>query len=1195
MTRKICSEDILKGTRKRAPEIPVIGLTANVNGDNKSVSTDEIAPPSESSTNDPNTHVDLNSSVSDKTNAKITPELSTLVLHDPVFTDRPLQLMSENDTSIGSSVSTLWNNNNRNTPCHSPGFRTKKIPIRINVPVSCRRLVELYSRLEQLNPYLGPLKPGYNEWIQQFALYRYETFWLPLAAEHKLCAGAPLDVQAIWISHMMDPLIYRQDCQRVAGRVVEHRLVSRRKLRQLTDKARGLWQRHYPKEPFDFDPNRTGYAELLEAQNPKYGRPGRVSGEVLNIARCQSHFSYQVDFLESAERRYKQFLFVRRLQCQIAHYLQPQVSDVRVDGQWVRAPDEEPTPISNPGTESRHGLYVPIDIELVWRAHLVHPKFYARDTSCLYGKMLPHPCRPFDDTMLTYLSDVHFPLTTLTQGLYTTPKATNNPTVGFTDLWKAHFPESELYRAGSCDRGVPPREHLSELNHTEIYRMATKFTNISLNSVIARFDPNLEKFAIRIRHHQHKPHQPQVSSLQPSDATPPINRAGSLVTSPIRSTHQSPQNRVTTNPAWDLTPIPYQYSHQPGTIGECICKLHPPGRIWTGSDTARPIVQFTMISGAHDQIAIDLVDKRGWLCPSNRLIGRGLLQLTSAIERFKATNPVELELTCPLQTDSCREEDGSHISQKNNPKGSARNGSTSFGDKIRPIKERVLNHLDEQVLTVRVLHNVVQRLSVVQVWSGNRLLSTGQMIGREQLPECQQKANGPRSSAKSKENGTQFGLNWQQNERAILIKDAHSDWCVLIGRWSDFKRFPDPMWSGEQNGQESDVAGTCATRGRGGHLSLRVRWLTSPESKQLFAQIPDNVNSSSIILQDTAVNIQTGEIHISKECQDVAQNVCLAFCCGLMHVLCQPRILTQEQGFKSIWDAGLLSNYPSSSSKLIQSQSAGSVHEVDPEQPSIMTTSTSFDSNNIIQLIDKPPVKGHPTADGGTKRQGIETTKLFWSLSSTISKEWEPMKTRLLRDGCPEEFTAPKGTKSTASFSPIEILGHALFSIASDSSTHPQPSELRGSSNDIVDQQNGASIYGTLDHSFRTMSSTHISTRGQLTSLNFVLCRSAGLPIDTLIPSIQLTRYIDRTNQLNTFLSGCTDEVKSGQKNGVLLMKPATNGIPPNNRNLMSTAISEERSQHARELVTLFICGDLNEAAILTFEKPLFIVLYSDR
>lgn len=90
----------------------------------------------------------------------------------------------------------------------------------------------------------------------------------------------------------------------------------------------------------------------------------------------------------------------------------------------------------------------------------------------------------------------------------------------------------------------------------------------------------------------------------------------------------------------------------------------------------------------------------------------------------------------------------------------------------------------------------------------------------------------------SKKQRVGCGLNWQLNERAMLIKDARGDWCLMFGHWSGFKRVPELHWSrGLTTERDSESADTCTTHGYGGHLSLRMLWFAQMESRQSFTQV----------------------------------------------------------------------------------------------------------------------------------------------------------------------------------------------------------------------------------------------------------------------------------------------------------------------------------------------------------------------
>ncbi|VEL19566.1 unnamed protein product [Protopolystoma xenopodis] len=122
--------------------------------------------------------------------------------------------------------------------------------------------------------------------------------------------------------------------------------------------------------------------------------------------------------------------------------------------------------------------------------------------------------------------------------------------------------------------------------------------NRQLNSVAADLDPRLDKFLLRF------------SLTGPS--------VGSL----------------------DLT----------GTSGIRLAKLRPPGRCWVGLDVDRPITRASLVSGLADQLTVDLVDKRGLLCPTNTLLASAQVVLTRPIEEFRGTHPVQVTVTCQLKS-----------------------------------------------------------------------------------------------------------------------------------------------------------------------------------------------------------------------------------------------------------------------------------------------------------------------------------------------------------------------------------------------------------------------------------------------------------------------------------------------------------------------------------------------------------------
>ncbi|CAL8074256.1 unnamed protein product [Calicophoron daubneyi] len=1121
-------------------------------------------------------------------------------------------------------------------------FHPKKIPISLNLPAACKLLAELLHRLNQHVDYLGPPRPGINETVQLLALYRYEKLWLPLAAEHKLYAGAPIDVHWIWLAHMLNPLCYRQDCQHITGRLVEHRLVSHRKSKQMINKARTLWQSRYPGDPFDFDPNRTGYRHLIDSWNSK-NNLNRMSCDLLTTAQTSPHFFYQVslphfqqrEFLKDAVRRYRQFLHVRKLFFFI-----------------VQAPSNPPTAEALLNTADLD--YLPNDIELAWRAHLFHPRIYARDTSCTFGKILSHPCNPLECTMFSRFSDLGF-----------FPKHQDHvnstgPTIlNFPNLWMKHFPDQPLIKPGCLNRGSSSRGKLNDLDNLSAYKLATKCTQVTINRVSARLRTDLEKFAIRIQQH------------------------GLTMTE----------------------------CELPSGTGNCMVSLHPPGRLWTLAHADQAVARFTMVTGASDQISVELVDKRGWLCPTNTLLGSGVLKLTKAIENFVGAEPTDRELSCVLQLDDqwnnsqgslseqkCAKNKTTAAYQQNGRKSETpdcskcspstahsqsstqKKPSISFGISINPpvkhvvhlrvqvglpivcslpppneqksslgyriwgpvpnarwftlsdghhfeqnglpfetntslscdacfssklkdasqrrrslvLVHRIVNHLNEHVLSVRVLHNVDERLSVVQVYSGDQLLSVGHVVGLEQLPEIgsryrfrasEQRSDEANKNAKLKiskkyleavlksvlrkslrtagthenemrrgyseerlssdslRSGNQseiWGLNSELEERAMLVKDSKGDRCLVIGRWTGFRRFPQSdLYGGvtmaTAGGPTNATLPTSSTHGNGGYLSLRIIWLDTADFKNVHVQVPDSMNNYSMILREASVNMKTGEIHISKDCNEIAQNVCLAFCCGVLHVLCQPRILAQETTMVMTPTDCVQGGSPNDEINALNRSSDNLADDYDLDMPTTMSTSTSFDSVvPTAHEIDSQRVERVDNVHMPTV--SLDNVKLQWKVDHRPPGDWCSEIADLVDLG-EGKSDAAENTKGGGKEFPLKVHGLATCQVVTSTNRHGSSAESSPNiytTRDLTQYIKEVYAFRKTDQLLASYGRPSSTKRGIPASLTFVMCRAAGLPIDALIPSVQLLREHDRcvvqTHPLllqNTLTPTCSPQVSS--------------------------------------------------------------------
>ena len=178
---------------------------------------------------------------------------------------------------------------------------------------------------------------------------------MPLLAQSSVTVyiAAPLDIAWVWHVHMLSPISYEKDCNKVVSTLVDHKiLVGKQRTRGL-ERARNLWKEFYPSEPFEVDlTTSVGNAPEFES---------RMEYDITAACGRQRVFYYQVSlphygdkkFLNKALERYKQHLVLKQ---------------------------------QNPDL-----FFVPCyDFDLIWHAHQVHPLIYRNDTTKILGKVLNH-------------------------------------------------------------------------------------------------------------------------------------------------------------------------------------------------------------------------------------------------------------------------------------------------------------------------------------------------------------------------------------------------------------------------------------------------------------------------------------------------------------------------------------------------------------------------------------------------------------------------------------------------------------------------------------------------------------------------------------------------------------------------------------------------------------------------------------
>ncbi|KAL4556525.1 hypothetical protein LXL04_039181 [Taraxacum kok-saghyz] len=230
----------------------------------------------------------------------------------------------------------------------------------------------------------------YNGPILERAIFRYKYYWLPLLAKHNKFKViewplvVKLDCEWIWHCHRLNPVRYVADCKKVYGRILDPCGVVISSVEgTCKKKTEELWNKMYPKEPYELDFDNCFDNDNDNDIESKLISSASTTYDLVSAVKRQSSFFYQVSrefmkdgiFLEGAVQRYKGFLHL------IRRNMESKVENFSV-----------PT----------------YDIDLVWHTHQLHPQSYCNDTVSLLGKVLDHDDNDTKDQRL----DVGFAKTT---------------------------------------------------------------------------------------------------------------------------------------------------------------------------------------------------------------------------------------------------------------------------------------------------------------------------------------------------------------------------------------------------------------------------------------------------------------------------------------------------------------------------------------------------------------------------------------------------------------------------------------------------------------------------------------------------------------------------------------------------------------------------------------------------------------
>ncbi|CAH8507919.1 unnamed protein product [Heterobilharzia americana] len=817
--------------------------------------------------------------------------------------------------------------------------------------------------------------------------------------------------------------------------------------------------------------------------------------------------------------------------------------------------------------------YLPYDIELYWRVHIYHPRTYVYDTSCLFGKTLDYlnnnNCNYYYYQLNKQINSdnkITLNVSTCSMGSINNKNSMLNLAISrIYELWRLQFPENEFMKSGCYYRGISSRNRLYKLEPEDIYRMSTKRTEVSIQRISTTLNQQLNKFylcintlPICLQNIQYSSsssnllinslinHQSIIKLIiitgisdellinlinkqdwfyfsNNSNHNYQLNQLNIKLTSIIENFYGNQPLEI--NLSKEL--LLYQENITPVTI-QSTKRLHNiPSKNIPYKNSINPRISLTLLINPPVKHSIRLKVQLGpqIVCQlplpndNQSSIGFHIWGPISSCPSLKFENILKQHYQ------SCYKDQGEKLL----------NSFQSINCEKRSLLliHKLFNHLNEHVLTARVQHNISLGLSVVHIYSGQRLLCLGQSIGYEQLPIINSKKstsqptnyyNDTRAHFKgftqlfSKKSSIQpsnknsynnlhnftsqlkhtlknfhqkknvhhknddnhiWCLSQSDNDRAMLVKDCNGDWCLVIGRWSKFKRLPTPVYTIHSNHQEN-VDSYSGIHGNGGHLSLRFKWFTpTSQPRVLFAEIPDQINSFTLILHDASINMKTGELFISKDCNEIAQNICLAFCCSILHVLCQPRILTHESNINV-------------NTRYNTANHQHNIHESNQSSPR---------TKNIIQRL-------------------VWTT---YSCDSEISKnilknnDWAEQIKKLTLDGIPCVYHHQDIKKNIEidSINQVKVYGFAVYQFETKQYESPDGSMIRQQNSfenkniEDINDPLGKSLQNSIFIPIYNKSNTHNCLNIALT---FTMCRACGLPTDSLIPSIQYIRYLLRNH-----------------------------------------------------------------------------------
>lgn len=473
------------------------------------------------------------------------------------------------------------------------------------------------------------------------AIRRYEKFWLPLKGRfNKDDLIPPLDIYWIWHVHMLSGKDYYDDCETVAKCVIDHLYSDDYEQEDYhRESAKLKWDRMF-----------RGYAFNIQLHSSKdwdrFPRRSNDSKIKFNIAEAmnhQQHFYYQVslkhfmdkEFLQNACARYEKY--IELLRCNAEKTLIP-----------------------------------PIDVALIWRAHMCDPVRYQKDMAGIFDEL---PCVP----IISYFRR-------------NSPEAVEAEKLT-RELWKEKYGDGYSVR-GASYRGEAPSSTLAQepydiLNEARFMRFnisveritleVPNFKNLSLvMKIVAEQGPDIELLRKKIS----KPS----TLLNDSNSLPP--KFQMIDNQVIVFQLQTKSKQVI-------------YSCEIFLFEDNIARETPQIVSKSGYFTNQP--QFGKV---HIKCGVE---------PLRNYVEKAELELEEE-EDFEVRGKSYASAWSPIALPS------------NPPSDEAQTGSCSVG------LYRILNHTGDKIYLARVLHSIDALMSGIQIRTNENIQAVAHIIGSNQLP-----------------------------------------------------------------------------------------------------------------------------------------------------------------------------------------------------------------------------------------------------------------------------------------------------------------------------------------------------------------------------------------------------------------------------------------------------------------------------